>query len=134
MGLSTIDEGEQPDGQDEEGCHCPWPPAATLPPPPPPAADEGTNSDGTRSEADMLEDMLASEQMNDDAADFMEQLNVSHTLGLDDIAMSMSYTQEMMRNAEGWRRSRGRKGQGYPNIKKEQLVVQLQDQEDKAFL
>lgn len=43
---------------------------------------------------------FCSEQLNDDAADFMEELNVSHTLCFADINMSMQYTQEMTINVE----------------------------------
>ena len=36
---------------------------------------------------------FCSEQMNNDAQYFMNELNSSHTLGLDDIAMTMPYNQ-----------------------------------------
>lgn len=38
---------------------------------------------------------FCSEQLNDDATNFMEQYNVSHTLSLDDISLSMPYIQEI---------------------------------------
>ena len=59
--------------------------------------------------------------MNDDAADFMEQLNVSHTLGLDDIAMSLPSTQKAKSPGGG-------RGRGESSKQEEEYVLELQDQ------
>lgn len=70
--------------------------------------------------------------MNGDVDDFMEQLNASHTVGLDDITMSMPYSQETTRIVERVEEVKDLDGPDTQTLKKRSKSCNYNSKEDKS--